>query len=130
MTPLALGSIRQIAITVADLDRAVRFYRDTLGLPFLFQAQNMAFFDCSGIRLMLGLPEANPGTFRSILYHKVDHIAAAAEALRARGVVFERDPHLVAHMPDHDLWMAFFRDPDRNLLGLMSEVPRGSRTTA
>lgn len=124
MTPLALGSIRQIAITVADLDRAVRFYRDTLGLPFLFQAQNMAFFDCSGIRLMLGLPEANAGTFRSILYHKVDDIAAAAQALRARGVVFERDPHLVAHLPDHDLWMAFFHDPDRNVVGLISEMRR------
>ena len=117
----ALGAIGQIAISVTNLDLAVNFYRDTLGLPFLFRAQNMAFFDCSGVRLMLALPEANQGDYRSVVYYKVDDIEASAQALRDRGVAFEQDPSRIARMPDHDLWMAFFRDPDRNLLALMCE---------
>src|SRR5581483_7028794 len=122
----ALGAIGQIAISVTNLDLAVNFYRDTLGLPFLFRAQNMAFFDCSGVRLMLALPEANQGDYRSVVYYKVDDIEASAQALRDRGVAFEQDPSRIARMPDHDLWMAFFRDPDRNLLALMCERKRVS----
>ena len=122
----ALGAIGQIAITVTNLDLAVNFYRDTLGLPFLFRARNMAFFDCSGLRLMLALPEANQGDYRSVVYYKVDDIEASAQALRDRGVAFEQDPSRIAQMPDHDLWMAFFRDPDRNLLALMCERKRVS----
>ncbi|MBI3666639.1 MAG: VOC family protein [Acidobacteria bacterium] len=119
-----LSRIGQIAITVSDLDRAVPFYRDTLGLKLLFQVPNMAFFDCEGIRLMLGLPEKPGENHSSILYYKVEEIQKAFETLSGRGVPFEGKPHLVARMPDHDLWMAFFRDPDRNLLALMSEVRR------
>lgn len=98
------------------------FYRDTLGLRFLFEAPNLAFFDCGGIRLMLGPPEGNKDSFSSVVYYKVDDIQDAYATLKSRGVAFEGEPHLIAKMPDHDLWMAFFRDPDGNLLALMSEI--------
>ena len=113
----ALSSIGQIGITVRDVKRAVSFYRDTLGLRFLFEAPNMAFFDCGGIRLMLG-----PGGASSILYYKVEDIQSATDALKSRGVRFDRLPHLVAKMPGHDLWMAFFRDPEDNTLALICEI--------
>lgn len=117
-----LSSIGQIAITITNLDRAVAFYRDTLGLKLLFQVPGMAFFDCAGIRLMLSGSE-NPGEqYSSILYFRVADIQSAAKTLESRGAPFDQLPHLVAHMPDHDLWMAFFRDPDCNLLALMSEI--------
>lgn len=120
-----LSRIGQIAVNVHDLERAVGFYRDTLGMRLLFEIPNAAFFDCGGIRLMLGLPEKpefdHPA---SILYYDVDDVRGAYEALSARGVRFEGEPHVVARMPDHDLWMAFLRDSEENLLALMSEVPR------
>jgi len=118
-----LSAIGQIAITVRDVARAVAFYRDTLGIQLLFQAPpNLAFFDCGGVRLML-TPEEKPGeSFSSILYFKVAEIQTAFRALQDRGVTFEQNPHLIARMPDHELWMAFFRDPDSNMLALMCEV--------
>jgi methylmalonyl-CoA/ethylmalonyl-CoA epimerase len=122
-TPSGLSAIGQIGTTVTDVERAASFYRDRLGMRLLFQIPNMAFFDCAGVRLMLSASEAGE-TYSSILYFKVADIQQTAEALKSRGVGFEREPHLLASMPDHDLWMAFFRDPDRNLLALMSEVPR------
>ncbi len=126
MTPgtpqFGLGRIAQIAVNVHDLERAVRFYRDTLGMRFLFQVPKMAFFDCGGIRLMLGLPEQpefdHPA---SIIYYGVDDIQAAHATLERRGVVFARAPHFLTKLDDRELWLAFFRDPDSNLLGLMSE---------
>jgi catechol 2,3-dioxygenase-like lactoylglutathione lyase family enzyme len=123
---LAAAHIGQAAINVHDLDKAVAFYRDTLGMRFLFQAPpKMAFFDCGGVRLMLAVPERpefdHPS---SIFYFQVADIQAVAETLEGRGVEFDRAPHKIAEMPDHDLWMAFFRDADRNLLALMSEVRR------
>ena len=122
-----VSRIGQIAMTVGDLPRAVAFYRDVLGMTFLFEAPPaMAFFDCGGVRLMLSLPEqagADPGRqFASIIYYTVDDIQAAAGALEARGVLFEAAPHIVARLPHADLWMAFLRDPDRNLLAIMSEA--------
>jgi methylmalonyl-CoA/ethylmalonyl-CoA epimerase len=117
-----LSSIGQIAITITDLERAVAFYRDALGMKLLFQVPGMAFFDCAGIRLMLSGAENPSERYSSILYFRVPDIQAAAKTLEIRGAQFDRLPHLVARMPDHDLWMAFFRDPDRNLLALMSEV--------
>jgi methylmalonyl-CoA/ethylmalonyl-CoA epimerase len=119
-----LGPIGQIALTVTDTARAVEFYRDKLGMRFLFQVPNLAFFDCGGVRLMLSHPEKPEDgvTAGSVIYFKVADIQEAARALSSRGVVFEADPHLIAKLPDHDLWMAFFRDPDRNLLALMCEV--------
>lgn len=121
---LRLGQIGQIGVTVTDLDQSIAFYRDVLGLKFLFRAPNLAFFDCAGIRLMLGLPEANGETFRPILYFKVDDIQSAADELARRGVTFESKPALVAKLEKHDFWLAAFRDPDRNVIELMSEVPR------
>jgi len=119
--------IGQIAMTVGDLPRAVAFYRDVLGMRFLFEAPPaMAFFDCGGVRLMLSLPEqAGPAAgqqFGAILYYAVDDIQEAAAALEARGVRFEQAPHVVARLPHADLWMAFLRDADGHLLAIMSEV--------
>jgi methylmalonyl-CoA/ethylmalonyl-CoA epimerase len=121
-TSFGLGQIGQIALTVSDIARAVAFYRDSLGMRFLFQVPNLAFFDCVGIRLMLSLPEKAVEGSSSVIYFKIANIQQAFETLASRGVKFEAEPHLVAKMPDHELWMAFFRDPDRNLLALMSEV--------
>ena len=117
-----LGPIGQIALTVTDIGRSVTFYRDSLGMRFLFQVPSLAFIDCGGIRLMLSLPEKTAEGSSSVIYFKVADIQQAFQTLTSRGVVFEGEPHLIAKMPDHELWMAFFRDPDRNLLALMSEV--------
>lgn len=121
-----LSQIGQIAMRAKDLERGVAFYRDTLGLRFLFQAPpQLAFFDCGGVRLLLERPEDpefdRPG---SVIYFKVDDINVAHETLVARGVQFIGLPHLIAKMPDHDLWMAFFRDSEDNVLALMSEMRR------
>lgn len=117
-----LSQIGQIALNVHDLERAIAFYRDKLGMKHLFTVPKMAFFECGGIRLMLGLPEKpefdHPS---SIIYFKVDDIQAAFGTLSSRGVSFEGEPHLVAKMPTYDLWMAFFRDSENNLFALMSE---------
>jgi len=123
-SPFGLSTIGQISITVTDVERAIAFYRDTLGIPFLFQVPNMVFFDCAGVRLMLAVSEKPGEQFSSILYFEVPDIHAALEAMTSRGAAFEGEPHLVARLAGHDLWMAFFRDPDRNLLALMSEVPK------
>jgi methylmalonyl-CoA/ethylmalonyl-CoA epimerase len=118
-----LSEIGQIAIIVHDLERAVEFYSQKLGLNHLFSVPKLAFFDCGGIRLMLGLPEkAEFDHPSSIIYFKVADIQAAYETLSARGVHFEDNPHLVAQLETHDLWMTFFRDSENNLLSLMSEV--------
>ncbi len=121
---IALTQIGQIFVTVHDLARAVAFYRDTLGVKHLFSAGNMAFFACGGIRLMLGIPEKpefdHPS---SILYFRVENIEAVANELAGRGVAFESMPHLIARMPDHELWMAFFRDSESNVMALMCEKP-------
>ena len=129
-TPIPIGPslsrIGQIFVNVKDFDRAIAFYRDVLGMKFLFQAPpNMAFFDCDGIRLMLGVadrPELDHPA--SIIYYKVDDIERVYEVFKARGVEFVVKPHLVAPMPTYDLWLADFRDSEGNLLALMSEVPR------
>jgi methylmalonyl-CoA/ethylmalonyl-CoA epimerase len=121
--PVGISAIGQIAINVHDPDRATAFYRDTLGLPLLFQAGKLSFFDCGGVRLMLSPPEKpqfdHPS---SILYLKVPDISAAHRLLSDAGVAFEDQPHLVARMPDHELWMTFFHDSENNFLALMSEV--------
>jgi len=120
---VALNEIGQIALTITDLDRAVAFYRDNLGLKHLFSAPpGLAFFAAGNLRLMLSRPEKEDSErFSSALYFKVADIEKVHSVLVSRGVQFETAPHLVAKMPDHELWMAFFRDPDRNLLALMCE---------
>jgi methylmalonyl-CoA/ethylmalonyl-CoA epimerase len=122
--PLSLAALGQIALAVTDVDRALAFYRDTLGLRLLLQVPNMAFFDCGGVRLMLSGAETAGDGKSFALYFKVPDIDSTFHELTARGVVFERDPHLLARLPDHDLWMAFFRDPSGNLLALMCERRR------
>ncbi len=119
--------IGQIAVTVKDLPKAIEFYRNTLGLPFLFEAPpSLAFFDCGAIRLMLTIPEkAEFDHPASVIYYKVANIQESVAVLKARGVVFESDANVIAKMPNYDLWMAFLRDPENNLLGLMCEVSRG-----
>jgi methylmalonyl-CoA/ethylmalonyl-CoA epimerase len=120
----ALSQIGQISVNVHDLEPAVGFYQDVLGLPLLYQfPPKLAFFDAGGVRLMLSLPEDpqfdHPG---SILYFKVDDIQTAWSALRDGGADLIREPQLTARMPDHELWVASFKDPDGNTLALMSEV--------
>lgn len=119
-----LSQIGQIAVPVSDIERAIAFYRETLGMRFLFQAPpGLGFFDCGGVRLMLDAPaKAQAENYSSVIYYKVPDLQAAFATLAARGVSFEAKPHLIAKLPDHELWMAFFRDPDENMLALMSEV--------
>ena len=122
---IGISRLGQIAVNVHDVDRATAFYRDTLGLPLLFTAGALAFFDCGGVRLMLTRPEKpefdHPS---SILYFTVPDIISAHRQMLSRGVHFEDTPHLIAKMPTHDLWMTFFRDPEKNLLALMCEMPQ------
>jgi len=126
---ISLGAIGQIAVNAHDLERAVEFYKDTLGLKHLFNVPpKMAFFDCGGVRLMLAIPERpdldHPS---SILYFKVEDIKQAYEVLASRGVHFETKPMLVAPMATHDLWLAEFRDSENNVLALMCEEPKETK---
>ena len=118
-----LAQIGQIAILVQDLERAVAFYRDKLGMQFLFSAGTLAFFDCDGTRLMLSTPEPGQAhSGNSIIYFTVADIGTAYRELTGRGVSFDDQPHVIANMGTYDLWMAFLRDSEHNLLGIMSEV--------
>jgi catechol 2,3-dioxygenase-like lactoylglutathione lyase family enzyme len=121
-----LSRIGQIAVVVHDVDRATAFYRDVLGMKFLFAAPpSLAFFDAGGVRLMLDRPASaefdHPG---SILYFDVPDVRSAHTTLKTRGVVFIDEPHVVAPMPNGDLWMSFFKDPDGNTMAIMSVLPR------
>jgi methylmalonyl-CoA/ethylmalonyl-CoA epimerase len=122
-----LEKIGQIAITVTDLARARDFYLNTLGMRFLFETGPLVFFQCGDIRLMLSNTEAAGPRGGTVLYFKVEDIHAVYEALRARGANLVDTPHLIAKMPDHDLWMVFLMDPDENLIGVMCEVPQPDR---
>jgi methylmalonyl-CoA/ethylmalonyl-CoA epimerase len=105
-----------------DIERAVGFYRDTLGVPFLFSAPpRLAFFDCSGVRLMLSTPEPGFDHPGSIVYFAVQDIHAAHDALRSRGVAFRTAPHRIATLADREVWLADFEDTEGNTLALMSE---------
>jgi catechol 2,3-dioxygenase-like lactoylglutathione lyase family enzyme len=118
-----LSVIGQIAITVSDVDKALAFYRDALGLDFLFRpVPGLAFLDAAGVRLMLTTPQgAGAVGANSILYFKVVDIETVHADVVTRGAVAERAPQLAAKMPDHELWIGFVRDPDGNLVGLMEE---------
>jgi|UniRef100_UPI004049D938 methylmalonyl-CoA/ethylmalonyl-CoA epimerase len=122
-TTPSLGELDQIAFVVSDLDRAVIFLRDQVGLKLLFQLPpGLAFFQCGSVRLMVTQPEGERAAgANSTLYFKVADIDAEFAAMQARGITFEDEPHMIANMPDHELWMVFFRDPDGSLLGLMCE---------
>ena len=132
MTTFAAGAgigitrLGQIQMRAHDVERAANFYQDVLGLKLLFKAPpNLAFFDCGGVRLMIDKPEKPEFDHAgSILYFAVPDIQAAHAKMKERSVKFEDEPHMIARMPDHDLWMTFFRDSEENLLALMSEVKR------
>jgi catechol 2,3-dioxygenase-like lactoylglutathione lyase family enzyme len=117
--------IGQVAITVSDVSKALTFYRDVLGLEFLFSPNsNLAFLAAGPMRIMLSTPQGSgkPGA-NSILYFKVGDIEDSHAAMLKKGAVNERTPQLAAKMPDHELWIGFLRDPDGNLVGLMEEKP-------
>ena len=123
---LGITSVGQVAVNVKDVQRAIGFYRDVMGLRYLFEIPNAAFFMAGDLRLMLGTAEKpeldHPA---SVLYYKVPDIHAAHQSLKEAGARMEDEPHLLARMPDHELWMCFFRDTEDNLLALMSEVRGG-----
>lgn len=124
-TRFGLRRLGQILVPARDLARAVAFYRDVLGVPFLFEVPRMAFFDLHPVRLMLAEHEGESDYAGSILYYRVDDIREAHSMLSERGVTFDLGPSLIAEMEDHDLWMAFFRDSEGNQVALMAEA-RGS----
>jgi predicted enzyme related to lactoylglutathione lyase len=123
MMDLSQSRIRQIAIVCTDVARATTFYRDVLGLPFLFAAgPNLAFFDCGGMRLMLSTAEAKENqNMSSMLYYLVTDIEGTHRSLTEKGVTFSGAPHMIAQMPDHQLWLADFTDSEGNTLALMEE---------
>jgi methylmalonyl-CoA/ethylmalonyl-CoA epimerase len=123
---LNISQIGQIALPVRDVDRSETYYEKVLGLRKLFRFGNLTFFDCAGVRLLLEKAHDMEG-FRpqGCLYFRSADIALAVAELRKRGVAFDSDPHLIAKMDDHDLWMAFFKDPDGHMLALMQEAPKG-----
>lgn len=123
---IGISKIGQIQLRAHDVDRAANFYENVLGLKLLFKAPpNLAFLDCGGVRLMIDKPEKpefdHPA---SILYFTVPDIQTAHARMKENGVRFEDEPHLIARMPNHDLWMTFFRDSEDNPMGLMSEVAK------
>ena len=127
MSTVRPSRVAQIALVVRDLERAKAFYRDRLGLQWLFDAPpGMSFFQCGETRLMLAPPEGmeNPGT--PIVYYQVDDIEEAHRALEGEGVRFDSAPHFIARVGEKDLWLALCRDPDGNRVGLMSERAGGT----
>ena len=121
-----ISGVGQVAIRTPDLDKGIAFYRDVLGLPFLFQVPGMAFFQCGEVRLLLG-PSEHPGGEHdhpaSVLYYRVADIQAAYRALQDKGAEFLGEPHMVARLPDREVWMAFLRDGCGNTLAIMGEPP-------
>lgn len=124
MTDIRLGKIQQIALVQHDVERAVPFYRDGLGLTLQFAMAGMAFFDAGGVRLMLTKPSSAEFDHKnSILYFEVADCQAAYAALKARGVPFDGEPHLVGKTGTHEMWMAFCRDPEGNVIGISEARP-------
>jgi methylmalonyl-CoA/ethylmalonyl-CoA epimerase len=125
MNSFGLSRIGQIAVPVKDIARAVAFYRDQIGMKFLFQAGKLAFFDCSGIILMLDVPEdAEFQHPSSVIYFTVDDIQAGYAALKSRGVRFRGEPHIIHKAAEFDLWMAFFYDSEENTMAIRCEQRR------
>ena len=123
-SPVYLQDVAQVAFTVPDLEEARAFYRDVLELRFLFDAGTMSFFQCGSVRIMVGQGERSPNASGAIVYFRVADLTKTAETLVSRGVRLRQEPHLVARMKSHDLWMAFITDPGGNPIGLMSEDVR------
>ncbi len=130
MSTTGLGRLHQISMRAHDIGRAVGFYRDVLGLPFMFDAPpRLAFFDCAGVRLMLSTPEPGFDHPGSVLYFAVDDILGAWNLLTSRGVVFRSEPHRIATLSDREVWLADFQDTEGNAQALMSE-PRLKQSAA
>ena len=125
-----INGIGQIAIAVKDIKTATEFYRDKLGLELMFEVPSgMAFFNCGGVRLMITEQNGDMKDHNtSVIYYSVDDIQASSKALKINGVIFTREPQMAVKMPDHELWIGFIRDPDENLIGIMSEVPLNETT--
>jgi methylmalonyl-CoA/ethylmalonyl-CoA epimerase len=122
--PISLGPIGQIAFPVSDIDRAETFYGDAIGLRKLYRFEDLTFYDCAGVRLLLEKVEGDVKP-QGVIYFRCADIALTVRELSDRGVAFDGKPHLIAKMDDHDLWMAFFKDPDGHTLALMQEAPKG-----
>jgi methylmalonyl-CoA/ethylmalonyl-CoA epimerase len=123
---LNLNHIGQIALAVSDVDRAEAFFAEKLGLRKLYRFGDLSFFDCAGVRLMLEKArDAGEIERSSVIYYRCADIKLTVLELQARGVSFTEKPHLIAKMEDHDLWMAFFKDPDGHTLAVMQEAPKG-----
>lgn len=122
---MAVGPVGQIHISCTDLDRAVGFYRDVLGIPMLFRVpeQEMAFFQSGDVRLYVGVPETEAYRSKITLYFTVDDIDAEYKRLAGLGVEVAEPPHLIHKDGTTELWMAFFSDPEGQNLALMQERP-------
>jgi methylmalonyl-CoA/ethylmalonyl-CoA epimerase len=123
--PVKLGPIGQIALPVSDVDRAETFYGEVLGLRKMYRYGDLTFFDCAGVRLLLEKAAQDMVQPQGVIYFRCPDIALTVTELSARGIVFDGKPNLIAKMDDHDLWMAFFKDPDGHTLALMQEAPKG-----
>ena len=119
---IEIKNLGQVSVSIQHIERAIAFYRDTLGLKFLFRAGHLAFFDVGGVRLMLSPPERDGKEFSSVLYFRVPDIQKAYSQLKAEKVEFVGAPNMIARMPDHELWLAEFKDGEGNFMALMSEV--------
>lgn len=123
---LDISHIGQIGLGVADVDRAERFYGEVIGLKKVFRFGDLSFFDCAGMRLLLEkMREPGPVQHGGTIYFRCADIALTVRELTQRGLAFDHPPHLIARMDDHDLWMAFFHDPDGHSLAVMQEAPKG-----
>jgi predicted enzyme related to lactoylglutathione lyase len=120
-----LGPIMQILVPVTDVDRAVAFYQDVLGLPLLFRFPGNAFFDAHGVRLYLAQPTEPGFDGAASIYFRVDDVTGTLELLEARGATVRERPEIVFGTDDYDLWIAFVNDPDGNNIGLIREAPKG-----
>jgi len=124
----AVNQIGQIAVSVDDVDAAEQFYTEVVGLRKLFRFGSLLFFDCAGVRLLVEQSAKSPfEPCSSVIYFRTPDLTVAYPDLKARGAVFVDEPHLIAPMQDHDLWMAFFKDPAGNLMALMQEAPKGHK---
>jgi predicted enzyme related to lactoylglutathione lyase len=123
MATKMVQKVGQIGVPVKDLNRALDFYKEKLGLSLLFNTDHMAFFECNGLRLMLSLPEKEEfANSSSVIYFQVTNIKEAYERLADKEVTFVDEPHVVAKMGQTETWMVFFKDTEDNTHALMSEV--------
>ncbi|WP_134024683.1 VOC family protein [Lysinibacillus sp. YR326] len=118
-----IQKIGQIGVSIKNVENAIEFYKEVLGLPLLFSTESMAFFECNGQRLLLSLPEKDEfANSSSVIYFQVADINKTFEELLEKGVSFIDQPHVVAKMGNTETWMTFFKDTEGNTHALMCEV--------